>query len=144
MTLARAHVPALKPSHAADRPELVALWLSRSLKLMRLYGWECIVSCDDVTCLKVYVTLPAHHTDTPVIHRATRSSVIASTQILPMAGTSQVESGSDYERTTTPKVSRKSILLDRKSETPQGEKRKRSQQDSRGLNKPTINRAQGM
>lgn len=61
-----------------------------------------------------------------------------------MAGTSQVESGSDYERTTTPKVSRKSILLDLKSETPQGEKRKRSQQDSRGLNKPTRNRAQGM
>lgn len=58
-----------------------------------------------------------------------------------MAGTSQ---GSDYERATNPKVSRKSILLDRNSETPQGEKRKRSQEDSRGLNKPTRNRVQGM
>lgn len=61
-----------------------------------------------------------------------------------MAGTSHVGSGRDYERTITSKVSRKSILPDRNNETQQGEKRKRSQQDSRALNKPARNRAQGM
>lgn len=68
-----------------------------------------------------------------------------------MAGTNQVENGSDYESNLvtdlgsdmfgsfTSKVSRKSILVDRNIQTQQGEKRKRPQQTQ-----PARNRAQGM